>query len=1160
MPKDAETLLTEYIDSKSDSGADKVKKQFFTELRALLQNNQLTAASLTDKIASLEDTAREDLFYLGRSRQASENSKAAQIIKTLYGLLNVRLSDKGMATIVQRKISLEDQKVLKGQRYKNWLSNPVAARETQDLNHELKGLLQLNSNDNRGKSLAEVLYLSWKTKSVFDEAQLGDNEKNQLGIILQQAPDYLPQLLHGMYALCNEEDKPSFRQQLLTLAENEEAFKPYVLDASVDFAAQWMKESPATDDIAGDYFQLSAPMQQALRLRLQDDRGVGLRLAIAAREALFSLPSHAKKEALDESQQDSVLSILTAEKAGSEAIDKSSPAYKHVLSLITDKKHEDQFKEALAQDMRLEAISYINAYLREKDPSGYKYQFFDQLRRDIDKKGLTLELMEEHRKKLAKDKQRFPITERAGQLMEKLQTSARESSTLEKEGLNEAVFRDYAETVFSGKKQPQTWLDDAILSVIRNLQSIAQLLLYKNRGLKQRLEAEYQRYIREKALELAEEQEHPVFDPQGHVLVFLTLKESDYQAILEKFDIEVEGSARKRLEEIIGPVTKTTFCNLDVVDSEPLKRKFQDWTDSETFFEDFKDDRGSIIALQEEMAEHVLLSLRVLEKKLDLQNIDESFKQDLLVELNAKIREVFQSALKKCDEAKPEDKAALLNKIIDDERKELAKAGRELLVARLFNEVEDQEAIEEKLAELKDHDFTSVTATGLDYLRNDVRNQTIVRITATENTAHDKKAGQQAIRLLHRNRYKEGQVSAYAAATYEARVPSIAVKEISHQPAVKDVAAKLGETRKRMQNMQPDYQGPLIYNLLTSLHGKAKDRFLGEAKNRQRKSAARIFKGAHLYNRQQMQAGNFQNFTFVQNIPVNQHGGGLDETDFDDAIKEATLMTNMSMLATFRHHSALFSPLLQKSLEDSYQRSQKLYRGFLPSADGSRYFHPSWQGKELAKMLKAKKAAWLENKAVSAAENLNDIVVQALFKLYCQNDHYNKQFGMLIQALSIFVEPMSQAGCKSANERYQAVAGRVELLKSLSLRPEEEQSDLEKQLVAELKRFAVEGGSCEKLQQCMDLAYNAHNLQGAAASFSEEDQGASSKVKASKNKEKAGVISEIDTNVAETSYLTRLSQKNSSSMQTHKAKLAGKYTELFKAKISEQQSATSHGM
>ena len=493
---------------------------------------------------------------------------------------------------------------------------------------------------------------------------------------------------------------------------------------------------------------------------------------------------------------------------------------------------------------------------------------------------------------------------------------------------------------------------------------------------------------------------------------------------------------------------------------------------------------------------------------------------------------------------------SVLNEALDKARKPLAIQCREKLV-ELMQETYPRTDWPHEIKSLKKHDFTSTTATGLDYLHSDARNQTVIRISATDHTAHDKKVGQhnQAFRLLHRNHYRaDGNIVPYAMRTTEARVPSIADKNTTQHKAVVDVAAKLHQDHRLLSAQSEHSDAPMVYNLLTSLHTFVYDISPFERSNRQRLSAEYILQGSHLYNLQQVRAGEISSLVYVQNIPVNQHTNKLDDTAFDDVTKEATLMTDMALLSTLRHHAALFPCEIHKDLNKTYSFAHQKYTSFLPEAEQiGAYFHKTEAGHSVRDELKKHKNEWISaHLNTSPHDTMDALVIKALFKMYSKNMHRDIQFGMLAQALSIYVEPISQSGCKSANERYQAVSGRVELLKSIGSRRFDELSVEEREVKNALRDIIDGRGSFAKLQEHLDKAYNQHNLQGAVAAVSMEDQGASSKVQATKNRKTPGVITELNTNIAETGFLSRLHQTCSSAMQSHKANLAGIFKQLFK--------------
>lgn len=846
---------------------------------------------------------------------------------------------------------------------------------------------------------------------------------------------------------------------------------------------------------------------------------------------------------------------------------------------------KDEAPQLLYQDQKESSLKIIQTYLA-KQPDQYKADFFLDLAQDIDKNGLTLGLLQGYLDRADTDNNKLfskwsGLTySRAAEVMAALYNNASIGRVLDAKQLKEMVYQKrlpevinssdslvhskIREIIMNPDRSNSSHLAAKIGQEFEKIQAKAQFLQNNQYRDSLIMEATYQKYILKKGIAIAEHQSNPVFDPQEHVMVFVDLGEEDYQNILAELGLNCgeNVTAKATVQYLLGSeITDSNLCNLDIKNNINLETKFKQWINNDSVFGLLtnSEDRSSIIGLQEEMTMHVLLSLRVLENKIPLVNTL-NVRQNLLTAVNDLVKTEFKLAVTKAyssDHNKID--YVVLNKELDKAREKLAPLCQQELVDLMFaaNPDIDWDA---KLRTIKKHDFTSTTATGLDYLRSDVRNKTLVRIGATECTAHDKNLGAdtQAFRVIHRNHYgaEEDLVTPYQYKTVEARVPSIAVKESSQQVGIKDVADKLQASHRLLRKQVAYSNGPMVYNLLTSLHTLAYDNFFFERPNRQRLSAEYILQGSHLYNLRQLRHGEPKDLVYVQNIPVNQHTNELDDSAFDDVTKEATLMTDLALLSTLNHYAGVFPCALQHSISQSFSNAHHQYLAFLPRVEHKDfYFHQSEQGNLVTDSLNHNKSQWntvdIES---SKSDSLNTLVVKALFKMYSSNDYRNKQLGMLVQSLSVFVEPMSQAGCKSANERYQGVSGRVELLKSISTRSDDQMSPEEKSVKSMLHLFVSGDASGTELQQSLDTAYNKHNLYGAAVVFSEEDQGAASKVKATKNKADKGVISELDTNVAESGFLTRLHQSFCSVMQAHKANLVELFKKLFHEKVQSSSS------
>src|SRR5438094_3480789 len=126
------------------------------------------------------------------------------------------------------------------------------------------------------------------------------------------------------------------------------------------------------------------------------------------------------------------------------------------------------------------------------------------------------------------------------------------------------------------------------------------------------------------------------------------------------------------------------------------------------------------------------------------------------------------------------------------------------------------------------------------------------------------------------------------------------------------------------------------------------------------------------------------------------------------------------------------------------------------------------------------------------------------------NQHFDLQYGMLIQASSISIEKASMEGCKSADERvvvalnrtygWQSIRGRLSRRMKKILRTMEKVSkgeDLtlqEENFYKNLEAYVKGTGSLNELQASLDQLHNEQYLYSRAAALSPEDQGSSFKL------------------------------------------------------------------
>jgi serine/threonine protein kinase/phosphatidylserine/phosphatidylglycerophosphate/cardiolipin synthase-like enzyme len=681
-----------------------------------------------------------------------------------------------------------------------------------------------------------------------------------------------------------------------------------------------------------------------------------------------------------------------------------------------------------------------------------------------------------------------------------------------------------------------------------------------------RYEALYQQYLLELAIEAAKvpvPSDKRRFDPQGHIIVEVS-SEDALKKVFEREDPNDISIDKEKIANIlrVDPM-KLTFCNIDSRGDDSLKEAYKVWL-LENVPSENKDlliaagdallqsnESASIIPLQEEMEMHMRLKARVLRDalgELSYNNEDtwRTIHNTAAKEINHQVQMAFQAALLESYKDNKID-YRILNQQLDKSRKEISRFCADTLMVACEENIGDfYKKFEQVKDEITKKSFESHTATDQDYFHTDVRNQTALRIEGTDHTAHNKRINKggdfQSFRAFHRNIYakdvQDGQLTIQQLPQIraEVRIPSIAIfKNISKRDAILDVREKLKVNHHKMNELLGgEYKEPFVYNLLTSLPNILIAKTL-DAPNQQRASAEAILKGAHLFNKDQLQKTPPSSLWYIQNIPVNQHGNELNHQSRDEVTAEATLMAEIAMLSTLVNY--IQNDNLKNYYNNIYNSLKKDYEVFVKNISNSEevgFFKDSVNGKNAIKTLNSMKKdkpnvlSGSDSKLASAP--LADLAAQVLLKAMVTNQHWNKQYGMLIQALSAFTQKATMMGCKSANERFQAVSNRCDLLLSMQGRKETLAGD-EAAFVKTLTDYIKGSVSLNEVQLALDKSYNLYNLYGASTTVSHNDQGAPSKVIASENK--TGKVSEFNTNIAE-SWLDRLIQKNAGNMQAHK--------------------------
>lgn len=702
-------------------------------------------------------------------------------------------------------------------------------------------------------------------------------------------------------------------------------------------------------------------------------------------------------------------------------------------------------------------------------------------------------------------------------------------------------------------------------------------------------EAAYQRALVTAALNYALAHKDEVcFDPQGRVLVevALTTKQKadllfNHKALYKQLTglpylySEDDRHLDEALEKLLGKrASAKTLCSLDVMDFvsesgethpyEALKEvyftKFSS-EDATHIVNELLNERSSILPLYEELSAHSHLMNRAIEKKLksmgfakEIEAKAEKIKASLDKQIEQWVCEAFKQAVSEvkteCEGDSSRDKVALLNKKLASQRATL----KQEIHITLLHELKEAFCLEKKddspevqnlyraLASLNEADFTHITATSLDYVHTDGVAHAVTRITGCgNNTAHNKRAepNSLALRVIKRSSYipTTGKVSHFSDATTNARVPSIAkggkVKE------------KLAHIYEQLTASRGKADGPITYHLLTSLNSYFFD------SNSQTKHAEQIFAGMHAYNAEQMTEDGLDESKciFVQNIAVNRYSQNLGYGDFwsgqwfqTAATQEATLMADFSMLALFSHNEEADLTKDGVSLRFSQTYGQVLaqYQAYLNEKPRPPYFYRSSQGIEARSIIHRFKVEFdnisqmARLKSIGADAPLKQKIVKALAILYTQNLHYKKEYGALIQALTMYVNDISVSGCKSANERNEDMYRRVEYLQRLNVLNGEDKTEQDKIFEAKLTHFIASSGGDAELENLRCALAKATNQCGAyssVAAISREDQGGPSKLR------HFSETSVYNTNYAMADELTRATGKEASSLQAHKGML-----------------------
>ncbi len=678
----------------------------------------------------------------------------------------------------------------------------------------------------------------------------------------------------------------------------------------------------------------------------------------------------------------------------------------------------------------------------------------------------------------------------------------------------------------------------------------------------------YMDFVQKRAKEEAlKNKRNLAFDPQGRVLLDVTLSQDDKIKILESIDpsfsrenlgAHSESFMNKALEKALGiKPTPTTTVSVDIrtikdkKGNTPLFHQFkakvvnEGLTDAELKLFNSAIQQaptGSIIALQQEFHFHLGLTGRVYQE-IAQSHGHEILPADLkkahdeaMLEVNGLVMKAYSKAFQSAQSKDGQLDIGKLNKELDKARKAIMPEAhtlmRQAIVRNTGVALTKAELKKIKSGEGIKHVAERLTATANDFLHTDGGLGLATWIAGSENTAHHRVEGAHVAdrQIITCPMNSSGDLIESKNPRIQVRTPSLPLKEgLSDEAYIDDVVTKLNHIDEKydFKTVLSD-QDPkaYIYNSYTALND-----FLGDrGGNLQTQSADHILRGAHRHNANQLESPS-PVFCLVQNISTNGFGDELGYNNSNSLVKETTLMAELSMLHT----------LYDTADEDGKYKINDIftqYKLFLELENPPKYFSESESGKEAISKIQELKTEWAENQEIIPAPespNMLENAKRTLKHLMVNNLHFNKDYSILFQSLSVFVEEASIGGCKSGNERAQAINGRVAILDSINnIDPRDLSED--EAIINQILGYKVINSKdiktvADELKNALDRVYNEKGLQAGVSAISELDQGAAAGVQAKKP------FFNISRNFAEVkqSVMTNLHQAKSKVMQAHKS-------------------------
>lgn len=270
-------------------------------------------------------------------------------------------------------------------------------------------------------------------------------------------------------------------------------------------------------------------------------------------------------------------------------------------------------------------------------------------------------------------------------------------------------------------------------------------------------------------------------------------------------------------------------------------------------------------------------------------------------------------------------------------------------------------------------------------------------------------------------------------------------------------------------------------------------------------------------------------------------------------LDEATLMAEMSLVNTILHGEYRNGTLQEKHIKKlmaQYEQYLEEIQNHAEVPANMVYFSETKFGKEAKKIIDQIKHSYRTFSIRNIDENnqyeFNTLLKNSLQILVGHNMHQNHDYARLIQSMSVYLSNISISGCKSANERAQAINGRVlvddifaneDILKA---NDDYDAMDIKNVKVA-LEAFASSNSinknnikqKALKLKEDLDTFFNKYALQLGPAAISYCDQGGPAKV-GTRPAFYNPFVAYFDSNNVEELGLSNLETDNAFHLQAHK--------------------------